>query len=724
MTFVPAAAALAALPLAALLAFSGFTAFSIPQGVGALAVLLGLAVASLGLAGTGRLVRARRDRLFAGAAGLLLVWGIAQLLLRDGSAAARDAVVPLAALLVAAVTLPPLRRAGVGSGALAGGLAVAALAQLGAAVAQALGAEFPPPIPYVMSSGVRGLGDGSATGATLALATMLAALAFPSTASARARAVSAGAAIAAGAAAGLAGTPALVAPVALVALAAGAIALPRAGVRLAGPALAAPLVALALSPVHAPAEGHPSDALLDPNRPAFDRMVVGPAAPWDEPRAVAAWTGATLRMALSEPFLGHGPTALQGEAGAFVSPGSAYAQANADGLPRIASSPSPLLELAALWGVTGPLALLAMVALALFPLLRSRSEPRLLAACAGVVALLAVGPGALAVLPLALLVAAMAGGLAAAEPDGAAPTTRANAVALAAIATIALAHGALTARWSYLHAGATVFLGAGRLDQADAWLARAAAAQSRFETHYDQGLILALPREGDAQPDAAVAAFSRALELAPEHSAARFALADMALRSLGRIAESPEEGLRKRQSALALLRQIRDTEPNHIPAAILLAQIYATSADVDRAISELEATLGIAAPPRLRRAVLDELGTIWADMKEDPARALEVTRQALDLPGDAAQTRRLAERVGEYEVWLRDGRRPRHEPGDGPGGMHDHNHDHGPRPGGAAPDAPARDAAPDPHADNADPDPPAHHADPDPHADHEGEGSR
>jgi cytochrome c-type biogenesis protein CcmH/NrfG len=379
---------------------------------------------------------------------------------------------------------------------------------------------------------------------------------------------------------------------------------------------------------------------------------------WGVDGHAGAAADAALRYAGDAGLLGHGPGAYEGLWEGYVDRDSAFALSHTEGVPNVEHAPVPVLEIAGDFGIPFALVLVVLLGGALVAGVR-RGGAGVSVGLATVLGLLIVSPGFHAS-TVAVLIGLLIG-LAVRPSTDAAGEQADGRPALAfatVIAAVAGGHVVKTALWSIPFAASLVFLGHARHDAAREHASAAAAAQARFASEMNAG-VLAYVRS-EPLLDEAQAHYERAVQLRPNDVDARLALADLYIRR----AFGAEDREARVARAERMFERVVSLDPNHRDATLRRANAAMAEHDVPTAVRVLEAYADRGVHRSSRVAALHRLAEIHADVS-DPGAAESAYRRAADMLEPGPSRDALLAEAERMKEWAETGSRPRED-------LHDH----------------------------------------------------
>lgn len=673
----------AAVALSPLLPLSGFSRFDVVQTAFAVAILT-MAAAAAVFEPAHASARSAGGRI-AGLFMALAVYVVARSFAVSGGATPDHLAVasPVFLALGAATLLlwQPGTRAGSPS-LLTAAVAIPVSANVGLAIAQRAGMQWPPPIPLstLDTPFGRGLFDDPgvlATWSALALAALLPGMtnSLPGL-----RAVSSALGVAAAISIGLAGNPVIgmaagvgVLIATIAAIASQGVAARRAAVPILAAAVAVGLSFVAASaepPGSGASEGSGSETPRVHEEPAFDVALRssfnGNATPLEGQVTNETVRKAVLAYAMDSVWIGHGPAGFLLEGNLFFDDPATTARF-AHGLPPTQRTPFPLLQLTGDLGLPWMFVFLSAL-LGLVGLSFRRGHDADLGMAPGlaflaVLPLLLVGTGLLTG-PAALLLgvlAGFAGKVSASQESTATQSERRLAppalVLAAALLALSWFHVRAT-QWSLESARSIQWLTHGVVETGAQIATHACTIQMRFESELNAGIGHAWNTGESRNEQAAVDHLLRAAQLSPASATARYELANLYIRSASELLpqELPEDV--RRQQTIDLLASALRIDPNLVPAAVMLAQTHVMDSRPDEAAAILTPLSNRDLPRRDLFLVLTELGAIYADLSESPEAALPFFERALPLAGSVNQQRAINQYLNMLRTWIETGRRP------------------------------------------------------------------
>ncbi len=676
-------------------ALNGLLRFDLAQLVvsGLVAAVATIALLVSAMRGDGA---TRAGRLIA-AWSIVVLWVLGQAVARGNGARAWDQVVlfAVAGLPLLAAWATPAPRAV--KHALGIGLGLSAIAFGVVSVLQVFGVAVPPPVPFAtdVAAGIRGLADDPWNAASwgLVAAPACAALAMQTRGVARGLAIAG--AIAAGLVIGLADQMTLALALLLAALAGTAAAFTRPGAVGAARRVAVALLAPAVVAVAAAAATPAVEA--DPNAgfggdELEQSMIAGRFAPWSDPGALGYYRRAARAWALSEPGLGHGPGAFVGGIQGLEDADDPWALRHTSGHQQPQRAPVPAFELLGDYGVVVPLFVLATLLLALGVAFRRAGSTDAgddaAAGAVGIAVVVAIA-GAMTLAPGLLTTPAMlaAGtGLAAialAAPDRARSGHPTVGVGVAACLALACAAASFqTLQWARPAASGVVYLGHSIPFEALAPLQTASERQLRYESERNLAIAMIYTPAEEHEPRVIADHLLAAARLRPTDAVSRYLLANHFIRNLVTLSDDPASLGQHRLEVIAALRRAVELDPNFVDAAILLSQTHMGHVEGPQARDVLEALAERDLPAGERARVFGQLGLLYSEVFDDPARAAEWYQRALDIEIRDRARRYYEQQIETMQTWAATGRRPQVDdtdhpphlrvPGNDPHAGHDH----------------------------------------------------
>jgi hypothetical protein len=685
-----------------LVAFSGFPRFDVPQTALLVAGTGLVAVASAFEPASAAAIRAHRVALWLLTAALAWVgasvfWG-GSIALADATAGA-SAWIAMGAL---ALLLARYRSRFNAQTAAPIVLALPVLAAVGASIAQRMGYDVPPAVPGVTVAGVRGWMDDPQAAATWAMLALGALAVAPASGSRTPTALHAALCIAAAVAGGLTGQFTIVIAAALALLVGAGVLLARGTeLRRLLPATAAVLVAAGLTLVSAaPADGpvetpvedgsgaSADEPLLLDDGPAFPSLMLGTAYPVASAAHESLVRRLTWDYAAGSVWTGHGPAGFTLEANAYLDTSDPVALRSNWGQPVLWRAPLPLLQWAGDYG--WPLVALLIAALGLLMVPRRESDAGAgvgvedLAGAAVLVAMLLVGngiqTGAGAALAAWLIAALVRSETAPAQTASAAIVRVPPGLLIAAALMLSLAWFHIQSlRWGLEAARGVQFMSNAIVEPGAAAFERASAFQKRFESELNAGIAAVWNTTESRDELGAIHHLQSAGRMSPASATARYELANHYIRSASNLLPGGPQAIdESKRQVFDLLVRVRQLDPNHVEAALLLSQAYLVDEQTGEAIAVLESLRDRALPPAARLAVLVELGAIYADVVDEPRLALPLFEDAIELAATVAMRRQVNQYINLLRTWIETGARP--AIGDSPAAGeegHEEGHDEG-----------------------------------------------